>query len=115
MEKEGTVETQKAAYDAVDGQESIRESEIRMLITQYGKLRGKERMVRVAGMLANQLITVVGVETYNDLRNVTFEICLTFIKARVRHVRDLRGQVRDEDDRRSTAGEAVWHPSGATG
>ena len=25
-------------------------------------------------MLANQLITVVGVETYNDLRNVTFEI-----------------------------------------
>ena len=28
----------------------------------------------MAGNLANQLITVVGVETYNDLRNVTFEI-----------------------------------------
>ena len=74
METEGTVDTQKAAYDAVDGQESIREAEIKMLISQYGKLLGKERIVRVAGMLANQLITVVGVETYNDLRSVTFEI-----------------------------------------
>ena len=45
-----------------------------MLISQYGKLLGKDRIVRVAGMLVNQLITVVGVETYNDLRNVTFEI-----------------------------------------
>ena len=25
-------------------------------------------------MLANQLITVVGVETYNDFRNVTFQV-----------------------------------------
>ena len=35
MESEGSVDTQKAAYDAVDGKESIRESEIRMLIAQY--------------------------------------------------------------------------------
>ena len=74
MESEGSVDTQKAAYDAVDGKESIRESEIRMLISQYGKLLGKERTVRVAGNLANQLITVVGVETYNDFRHVTYEI-----------------------------------------
>ena len=74
METEGTVDTQKAAYDAVDGRESIREAEIKMLISQYGKLLGKERIVHVAGMLANQLTTVVGVETYNDLRNVTFTI-----------------------------------------
>ena len=74
MESEGSVDTQKAAYDAVDGKKTIRESEIRVLIAQYGKLLGKERLTRVAGMLANQLITVVGVETYNDLRHVTFEI-----------------------------------------
>ena len=74
METEGTVDTQKAAYDAVDGQEPVRESEIRMLVSTYGKLLGKDRIVRVAGNLANQLIMVVGVETYNDLRNVTFEI-----------------------------------------
>ena len=74
MESEGSVDTQKAAYDAVDGRKSIRESEIRVMIAQYGKLLGKDRMVRVAGNLANQLITVVGVETYNDLRHVTYEI-----------------------------------------
>ena len=74
METEGTVDTQKAAYDAVNGREPVRESEIKMLVSQYGKLLGKDRIVRVAGNLANQLITVVGVETYNDLRNVTFEI-----------------------------------------
>ena len=74
MEQEPTVETQKTAYDAVDGKEPIRELEIKALITHYGKLLGKERIVRVAGNLANQLITVVGVETYNDLRGVTFEI-----------------------------------------
>ena len=74
MESEGSVDTQKAAYDAVDGKESIQESEIRVLIARYGKLLGKDRMVRVAGNLANQLITVVGVETYNDLRHVTYEI-----------------------------------------
>ena len=74
MESEGSVDTQKAAYDAVDGKEAIRESEIRMLIAQYGKILGKERMVRVAGNLTNQLITVVGVETYNDFRHVTYEM-----------------------------------------
>ena len=74
MESEGSIDTQKAAYDAVDGKEPIRESEIRVLIAQYGKLLGKERITRVAGNLANQLITVVGVETFNDLRHVTFEI-----------------------------------------
>ena len=74
MEQEPTVETQMTAYDAVDGNEPIRELEIKALITHYGKLLGKERIVRVAGNLANQLITVVGVETYNDLRGVTFEI-----------------------------------------
>ena len=31
-------------------------------------------MVRVAGNLANELIMVVGVETYNDFRHVTYEI-----------------------------------------
>ena len=35
---------------------------------------GKDRITRVAGVLSTQLITVVGVETYNDFRNVTFEI-----------------------------------------
>ena len=39
METEGTVDTQKAAYDAVDGQEHVRESEIRMLVSTYGKLQ----------------------------------------------------------------------------
>ena len=67
METEGSVDTQKAAYDAVDGQEKIRERDIKMLISQYGKLLGKDRIERVAGMLAHQLITVVGVETYNDV------------------------------------------------
>ena len=38
MEQEPTVETQKTAYDAVDGQEPIRELEIKALITHYGKL-----------------------------------------------------------------------------
>ena len=37
METEGSVDTQKAAYDAVDGQEKIRERDIKMLISQYGK------------------------------------------------------------------------------
>ena len=74
MESGDSVETQKAAFDGVDGGKSISEAEIRKLFTQYGKLLGKERIVRVAGGLANQLITVVGVETYNDLRHVTFEI-----------------------------------------
>ena len=44
MESEGSIDTQKAAYDAVDGKEPIRESEIRVLIAQYGKLLGKERI-----------------------------------------------------------------------
>ena len=38
MESEGSIDTQKAAYDAVDGKKPIRESEIRALIAQYGKL-----------------------------------------------------------------------------
>ena len=42
MEQEPTVETQKTAYDAVDGQEPIREVEIKALIAHYGKLLGKE-------------------------------------------------------------------------
>ena len=74
METEGSVDTQKSAYNVVDGQETIRERDIKMLVSQYGKLLGKDRLERVAGVLATQLITVVGVETYNDLRNVTFEI-----------------------------------------
>ena len=37
METEGTVDTQKAAYDAVNGRETVRESEIKMLVSQYGK------------------------------------------------------------------------------
>ena len=43
METEGSVDTQKAAYDAVHGQEKIRERDIKMLISQYGKLLGKDR------------------------------------------------------------------------
>ena len=74
MLKEDPGDTQKAAYDAVDGQEKIRERDIKMLVSQYGKLLGKDRLERVAGVLATQLITVVSVETYNDLHNVTFEI-----------------------------------------
>ena len=74
MNTEVSVETQKAAYHAVDGQEKIRARDIKVLISQYGKLMGKDRLERVAGVLAEQLTTVVGVETYNDLRNVTFEI-----------------------------------------
>ena len=74
MESGDSVETQKAAFDGVDGSRSISESEIRRWFTQYGKLLGKDRIVRVAGGLANQLITVVGVEDYNDLRHVTFDI-----------------------------------------
>ena len=74
METESLVETQKATYDAVDGQEKIRARDIKVLISQYGKLMGKDRLERVAGVLAEQLTTVVGVETCNDLRNVTFEI-----------------------------------------
>ena len=50
METEGSVDTQKAAYDAVDGQEKIRERDIKMLVSQYGKLLGKDRLERVAGM-----------------------------------------------------------------
>ena len=37
MLKEDPGDTQKAAYDAVDGQEKIRERDIQMLISQYGK------------------------------------------------------------------------------
>ena len=74
MNTEVSVETQKAAYDAVDGQEKIRARDIKGLVLQYGKLLGKDRLERVAGVLGDQLTTVVGVETYNDFRNVTFEI-----------------------------------------
>ena len=74
MESGDSVETQKAAFDDVNGHKSIQESEIRRWFSQYGRLLGKDRIVRVAGGLANQLIAVVGVETYNDLRHVTFEI-----------------------------------------
>ena len=74
MLKEDTVDTQKEAYDAVEGNKKILERDIKELISRFGKLLGKDRITRVAGILSNQLITVVGVETYNDLRNVTFEI-----------------------------------------
>ena len=103
MESEGSVDTQKAAYDAVDGKESIRESEIKMLIAQYGKLLGKERMISVAGNLANQLITGVGEETSDDFRHVTYEVYAD------------RCGVMMPSDRCSTAGTTVWHPCGATG
>ena len=74
METESSVETQKAACDAVDRQEETRARDITVLISQCGKLMGKDRLERVAGVLAEQLTTVVGVETYNDLCNITFEI-----------------------------------------
>ena len=69
-----SVETQKTAYDAVDGGQKIRDRDIKELVSQYGKLLGKDRIARVADVLSTQLTTVVGVETYNDFRNVTFEI-----------------------------------------
>ena len=74
MLKEDPIDTQKVAYDAVDGNQKIRERDIRELISQYGKMLDKDRITRVAGVLSTQLITAVGVETYNDFRNVTFEI-----------------------------------------
>ena len=50
MDTEVSVETQKAAYDAVDGQENIRARDIKVLVSQYGKLLGKDRQaVRQAG------------------------------------------------------------------
>ena len=68
MLKEDPIDTQKVAYDAVDGNQKIRERDIRELISQYGKMLGKDRITRVAGVLSTQLIKVVGVETYNDFR-----------------------------------------------
>ena len=53
MLKEDTVGTQKEAYDAVDGNQKIRERDIRELISRYGKLLGKDRITRVAGVLSN--------------------------------------------------------------
>ena len=74
MDTVDSVETQKAAYDAVDGGQKIRDRDIKELVSQYGKLLGKDRIARVAGVLSTQLTTVVGVETYNAFRNVTFDI-----------------------------------------
>ena len=72
MEGEVTVDTQKAAYDAVDGNRKTRDRDIRELISQYGKILDKDRITRVACVLSTQLTTVVGVETYDDFRNVRF-------------------------------------------
>ena len=62
-----TKATQKDAYDIVLGTKAISEKEIRRWIHHYGKLLhvGKPRIMRLAGQLADQLITDVGVETYN--------------------------------------------------
>ena len=62
MDTVDSVETQKAAYDAVDGGQTIRERDIKELVSTYGKLLNKDRIARVAGVLSTQLTTVVGVE-----------------------------------------------------
>ena len=58
MDREVSVQTQKAAYFVVE-QEKVRARDIKVLVSQYGKTLGKDRLERVAGVLSDQLTTVV--------------------------------------------------------
>ena len=53
MDTVDSVKTQKAAYDAVDGGQKIRERDIKELVSTYGKLLNKDRIARVAGVLVH--------------------------------------------------------------
>ena len=50
MNSEVAVNTQKAAYDAVDGMRKITAREIKAVASQYGKMMGKDRRKRIAGV-----------------------------------------------------------------
>ena len=76
MENSSSAESMKAAYDQVVGTKPITAQKIQGWITRYGEALRTVRIPRIAANVSQQLVDDVGVETYNDLRHVTYAMCV---------------------------------------
>ena len=70
-----SAESMKAAYDQV-GTKPIAAREIQGWITRYGEAPRKVRIARIAANVSQQFVEDVGMETHNDLRHVTYAMCV---------------------------------------